>query len=310
MPPGERRAAVPLPDMVLASRCEAPLTAESLPNAELTTCPAFLPTGTTATAVSHTVCLYSPPGALTASRPLVLLLPWLGASTRAVDKYLALYLCHGWPVLVAESRAGHFLWPRWGRAYAAQVLGLLAEGKALGGQPLLVHALSIGGYLFAQMLLHLSKHPQDHPGVRERFRGLVYDSLVAGSVAEMARGVARMTSSVALRLLVRRGALLYFCLFRRCTVTFYEAALDVFYRPPLRCPVLIFHSHNDPLSNPRVVQQLQETWRGLGITVHVQEWQVSRHAEHLRLHPREYQQALAAFLRQLHLLPCSPRAKL
>nr|XP_028602267.1 transmembrane protein 53-like isoform X2 [Podarcis muralis]XP_028602268.1 transmembrane protein 53-like isoform X2 [Podarcis muralis] len=264
------------------------------------------PPGTAVTPISRTVCLYRPVGTFADSQPLVLLLPWFGARPGALAKYLSLYLGRGWAVLVAESSLGHFLWPRWGLAYADQLLGLLGEGKALGTQPLLIHAFSIGGYTFAQMMVHLARHPERHAGIGERICGCVYDSLVAGSLENMAQGVARMTSSsAAVRPLLRGGALLYFRLFRLCTVAHYEAALGAFHHPPLRCPVLVFFCHNDPLSDARTMQQLLGAWRALGLRVQVQEWAVSRHAQHLRLYPQEYSRALGAFLQQLGLLPTS-----
>ncbi|XP_044286814.1 transmembrane protein 53-A-like [Varanus komodoensis] len=272
--------------------------------------PAFPAPGVAVVTISRTVRLYRPPGPPPGPRPLVLLLPWLGAEPRALAKYLALYLERGWPVLVAESRLAHFLWPRWGLAYAARVLALLAEGEALGGGPLLIHACSIGGYTFAQMMVQLEQRPERLAGLQGRIRGLIYDSLVAGSLADMARGVARMAGSVALRPLIRRGVLLYFRLFRRCTVVHFEAALEVFHRPPLRCPVLVFHCHNDPLSDAGTVQALLGAWRAAGIHAQVQEWPVSHHAGHLRLHPQDYARAVATFLRRLDLEPHRPWAKL
>uniref|UniRef100_A0ABM5GLC8 Transmembrane protein 53-like n=1 Tax=Pogona vitticeps TaxID=103695 RepID=A0ABM5GLC8_9SAUR len=305
----------PLPAGVVPGIQDAALPDQRPPSPEppprLPPGPAFLAPGVDVTALSRTIRLYRPAGPLSGSQPLVLLLPWFGAQPRALARYLSLYLGRRWPVLVADSALEHFLWPRWGVAYAARVLGLLGEGTALGTRPLLIHAFSIGGYTFAQMMVHLASHPEQHAGLRERICGLIYDSLVAGSLADMAQGVAKMSSSsAALRPLIRRGTLLYFSLFRRCTVPYYEAALDVFHHPPLRCPVLVFYCHNDPLSDIRVMEQLLDTWRVARIPVHVQEWQVSRHAAHLRLYPQEYTRALDAFLQQLDLAPGKPLAKL
>ncbi|KAH0617254.1 hypothetical protein JD844_029141 [Phrynosoma platyrhinos] len=310
MPPAESKVG---PPEVLPCRHEAtpaPTEEEKSPLGPDPLPAAFSSPGASVTRVSRTIRLYRPPGVSCSSSPLVLLLPWFGAPDHALAKYLSLYLSRGWPVLVAESSVGHFLWPRWGLDYAAQVLGLLREGGPLGGHPLLIHAFSIGGYTFAQMMVHLAAHPEEHAGMRERICGLVYDSLVAGSLADMARGVARMTSSAVLRPLIHRGTLLYFRLFRRCTVAYYEAALDIFHHPPLRCPVLVFFCHNDPLSDAQVMQQLLDAWRAGGISVQVQEWQVSHHAAHLRLHPQDYTQALDTFLQNLHLAPRRLQAKL
>uniref|UniRef100_A0A8C3SE04 Transmembrane protein 53 n=1 Tax=Chelydra serpentina TaxID=8475 RepID=A0A8C3SE04_CHESE len=255
----------------------------------------------TVTAVSRTIRLHSrpAPGGSAPSGPLVVLLPWFGARPRSLARYLELYLPRGLDVLVVESELSHFLWPRRGLAYAASVLDLLRDSQPFCSRPLLVHAFSIGGYTFAQMMVLMSREPQRHRQLVDRIRGLVYDSLVTGSLGDMALGVAQMSSSAAFRPLVRGGTRLYFSLSRCCTVRYYKAAQGVFSRPPLRCPVLVFYCCNDPLSDPALVQALLESWRGAGIPVRAQVWQDSRHAAHLRQHPQEYQEALQGFLEQL-----------
>lgn len=142
------------------------------------------------TAFSRTIRLYSSPvpGGSAPSRPLVVLLPWFGARPRSMARYLELYLPRGLDVLVVESDLSHFLWPRHGLAYAACVLGLLRDSQPFCSRPLLVHAFSIGGYTFAQMMVHMSREPQRHQQLAERIRGLVYDSLVTGSLGDMALG--------------------------------------------------------------------------------------------------------------------------
>ncbi|CAM4486451.1 unnamed protein product [Lepidochelys olivacea] len=255
----------------------------------------------TVTAFSRTIRLYSSPapGGSAPSRPLVVLLPWFGARPRSMARYLELYLPRGLDVLVVESDLSHFLWPRHGLAYAACVLGLLRDSQPFRSRPLLVHAFSIGGYTFAQMMVHMSREPQRHQQLAERIQGLVYDSLVTGSLGAMALGVAQMSGSAAFRPLIRGGTRLYFSLLHCCTVRYYKAAQGVFFRPPLRCPVLVFYCRNDPLSDPALVQELLESWRQAGILVQAQAWQDSRHAAHLHQHPQEYQEVLLGFLKQL-----------
>lgn len=120
-------------------------------------------------------------------RPLLLLLPWLGSRPQALSKYCEIYFRVGFDVLIVESELSQFLWPRWGQEYAAKVLDLLQEDR-FDSRPLLLHAFSIGGYLFGQMLTHIKRDPQRYRGLTERVRGQVYDSLVDGSVERIAVG--------------------------------------------------------------------------------------------------------------------------
>ncbi|ELW67415.1 hypothetical protein TREES_T100014605 [Tupaia chinensis] len=150
----------------------------------------LLPADVMVTRLAHSIHLYCKPGLPGAPgpRPLLLLLPWLGARPSAQAKYLQIYLACGFDVLAVESALSHFLCPRRGLVRAAQVLALLQGPGALAGRPLVVHALSLGGYTFAQMLLLMSQDLGRHSSIAQRLRGHVFDSLVVGSLDRMALG--------------------------------------------------------------------------------------------------------------------------
>lgn len=102
-------------------------------------------------------------------------------------KYRNLYLERGLDILSVESTVWHFLWPRWGLEYGAEVLELLDDPR-FKGRPLLVHTFSIGGYTFTQLLSQMVREPHKYPGLAQRVVGHVYDSLVIGSLEHMATG--------------------------------------------------------------------------------------------------------------------------
>lgn len=80
-----------------------------------------------------------------------------------------------------------FLWPRWGLDRGKVLLELL-QSESFKTRPLLVHAFSIGGYTFAQLLIHITEDKQKYQAVTNRIKGQVYDSLVVGSLDHMAIG--------------------------------------------------------------------------------------------------------------------------
>ncbi|XP_069485658.1 transmembrane protein 53-like isoform X2 [Ambystoma mexicanum] len=233
-------------------------------------------------------------------RPLVLMLPWLGSKQSSITRYCQLYLEHGFDVLAVESSVLHFLWPRHGLTYAAEVLDLLQNEKVFSSRPLYVHAFSIGAYTFTQMLLHMGRDSRRYSGTRQQIKAQVYDSLVLGSMERMAIGVAKMISSSLLVSLIKRAIMLYFLLLKRYTVDYYNAAIDVFRLGPLDCPALFFYCEDDPLSDHIVMAQIIEEWREKGIDVVGKGWVNSKHAGHLRRHPQEYQDILNNFLQQQH----------
>ncbi|XP_024268942.2 transmembrane protein 53-B-like [Oncorhynchus tshawytscha] len=130
-----------------------------------------------------------PPPALTPgpTKPLLLMLPWLGSRPQAVAKYFEIYFRTGFDVLIVESEVSQFLWPGWGLDYGARVLDVLQSDRFVSC-PLLLHAFSIGGYTFTQLLVHISHDTQKYHSFIKRIKGHIYDSLVLGSPERMATG--------------------------------------------------------------------------------------------------------------------------
>ncbi|XP_077120489.1 transmembrane protein 53-A-like isoform X1 [Ranitomeya variabilis] len=226
-------------------------------------------------------------------RPLLLFLPWLGSNSRSHEKYIQLYFKLGFDVLVVESSMLHFLWPKTGLEFAGRLLHLLVKEKDLSSRKLYIHAMSIGGYTFAQMLVGSSMEQRK---ILEKIHGQVFDSLVIGSIERMARGVARMVSFPLLESLMVRVTLLYFSLLKAHTADYYEKGIQAFWESPVTCPALFFYCMNDPMSDHTTVDKLLEYWEKKGIEVQGKNWEKSVHAGHLRRHTREYTEILNNFI--------------
>uniref|UniRef100_A0A3B5MYX4 Uncharacterized protein n=2 Tax=Xiphophorus couchianus TaxID=32473 RepID=A0A3B5MYX4_9TELE len=234
-------------------------------------------------------------------KPLMLMLPWLGSRPQAVSKYCEIYFRTGFDVLVVESEVKDFLWPRWGLDRGKTLLELLQSERFMS-RPLLVHAFSIGGYTFTQLLVHISQDKQQYQAVTNRIKGQVYDSLVIGSLEHMATGLGK-TLYPRLENLVVQASMLYFCIFKRQTVDYFNASIDAFYNTPVKAPALIFFCENDLLSDARSVEKLVDYWQNCGMDITTKKWEVSTHAGHLRQHPQEYLSTLNTFLNSLHIVP-------
>ncbi|XP_041820155.1 uncharacterized protein LOC121625902 [Chelmon rostratus] len=240
------------------------------------------------------------------SRPLMLFFSWLGAQPGAVAKYRDLYLDRGMDVLVVRSNVMHFLWPRWGLDYGLEVLKVLEEPQ-FSGRAVLVHASSIGGYTFSQILIHIAQGQKKHAGLTQRVIGHIYDSLVVGTLEHMAIGLGK-TLVPRFEGFVRNTAMLYFWLFRSHTVDFYDNSIRVFHDSPITAPALFFSSENDALCDQDVMERCIDHWRKRGVTVEDRKWKKSIHAAHMRCHPKDYLSTLEKFLNSLPI--SSPKAKM
>ncbi|XP_034542371.1 uncharacterized protein si:dkey-5i3.5 [Notolabrus celidotus] len=230
-------------------------------------------------------------------KPLMLMLPWLGSRPQAMAKYCEIYFKTGLDVLVVESEAKEFLWPRWGLEHGKRVLDLLHSERFVS-RPLLVHAFSIGGYTFAQLLVNVSEDTQRYQGLTQRIKGQVYDSLVVGSVERMATGLGK-TLLPHWESVIKRVSLLYFSMFKHQTVDYFNNGIEAFWNTPVTAPALFFFCENDPLSDPRVMEELIDHLRKRGMDITAKKWEDSTHAGHLKRHPEEYLATINMFLNSL-----------
>lgn len=212
-------------------------------------------------------------------------------------KYRDLYLDRGMDVLVVRSNVMHFLWPRWGFDYGLEVLKVL-EGPQFSGRTLLVHATSIGGYTFTQILGHISQGQKKHTGLAKRIIGHIYDSLVVGNLEHMAIGLGK-TLVPRFESFVKNAAMLYFWLFKTHTADFYNKSIKVFHNSPITKPALFFYSENDALCDQVVMEKCIDHWKRRGMTVESRKWKESIHAAHMRCHPEDYLRTLEKFLNSL-----------
>lgn len=234
-------------------------------------------------------------------KPLMLMLPWLGSRPQAVAKYCDIYFRTGFDVLVVESEVKEFLWPRWGLDRGKTLLDLL-QSERFVSRPLLVHAFSIGGYTFAQLLVHMSQDLQKYQTLAQRIKGQVYDSLVVGSLETMAIGLGK-TLFPRWQTLVKKAALLYFDVFKRQTVDYFNVSIDAYTNTPVTAPALFFFCENDPISEPRATEKLIDQWRSHGIETTAKKWEDSTHAGHLKRHQQEYLTTLHTFLHSINVVP-------
>ncbi|XP_069567269.1 uncharacterized protein [Brachyistius frenatus] len=153
----------------------------------------------------------------------------------------------------------------------------------------------------SELLVHMSENTE-YEALTRRIKGQVYDSLVVGTVERMSVGIGKVLFPY-LENLVKRASLLYFAVFKRQTVDYFNYSINVFYNTPVTAPALFFSCDNDPLSDPQTVEKVIEYWQKRGMSVTAQKWEDSTHAGHLKRHPQQYLNTLQMFLQSLHIVP-------
>jgi hypothetical protein len=229
----------------------------------------------------------------------VLFFPWLNSSKSAVEKYRNLYHKYGLDVLEIKAELKHFMWPSYGVQLALDALNIAHAEKELSRDKYIVHAMSIGAFIYTMVLVNCMKN-SEYSALPDKIIGQVFDSIVIGGLPKMESGIGISASdSKILQNFVSSLARLYFSLTKKHTVDFYMEAVDNFHKLPPKSPSLVFYSHNDPMCDVDSMRHLLDVWKTNGFPLVEKSWPVSAHAGHLRNHTEDYLSLHIKFMKEI-----------
>jgi hypothetical protein len=110
------------------------------------------------------------------TRPITLLIGWMGSTSKQTSRYAKLYFEHGCDVVTVLPTPLDVLRPLSGRAKMSRLLDLLDDPKH-NSRPLIVHAFSTGAYMFGNTLLE-AKENNRMESLKKRIVAQVFDSPV------------------------------------------------------------------------------------------------------------------------------------
>ncbi|XP_050687710.1 uncharacterized protein LOC126981073 isoform X1 [Eriocheir sinensis] len=240
-------------------------------------------------------------------RPLTLLFCWLMAKERHVRKYAQFYTNMGIDVLKVRISPFDLLRPTKGSQVAAeQVLEFLHANPT--HSPLLVHGLSVGGYLFMEVLNKIDDDMEKHGHLLNRFVGQIWDSGV--DIYGIPDGVPRaITNNVSLQRNIKKYLLWHLKVNYNTATVHYERASRKMHENFLGVPGLFFFSNNDPVSTPEMNALVYKKWEANNIPVYTRCWKDSVHVSHYLKHRKEYEAEVVAFMERVGMIePSRQRA--
>ncbi|CAM6001533.1 unnamed protein product [Sphagnum balticum] len=260
----------------------------------------------------------------TEKRPLAVLLTWLAAQEKHIEKYRNLYLQRGFDVLTVKTSPWDLLFPKNGARKIAQRCVQSLEKDLPDYPSIILHAFSVGGYQFGEMLIQMQEDENkktiqdrdsststtatnfDNTGstgsakLQPRIKGIVFDSIV--SMEGISNGVSRSISSNPVMVKFLKSAIeAHMVVFKNFSTKFYLGASDAVWGNWLRVPALVLAGQNDRIGTADINKKLSETWKGLGIDTTFKCWEKSGHVQHLPRHPVEYQETIDSFLRKIKI---------
>ncbi|KAA8497954.1 Transmembrane protein 53 [Porphyridium purpureum] len=229
-------------------------------------------------------------------KPLVVMLSWMGARKKHLDRYREYYTGLGYEVVCYMNSMGTALVPSMSEEQAARVQLLLERQPE--DRKVIVHAFSIGTGIYGLMLNRIKHDAEKLNKLNKNIVGVIFDS---GPCHIFPRDVAKGLHTVfpiVSRTLWRGVADSLFWLTKaRRSFSQAEAALAQFQLP---APQLYFSSKDD-----RVAPKLQESVnyfvennKKRGVQIQNIVFESSRHAARIILHPEEYIHNLNLFLEQ------------
>ncbi|XP_066904734.1 uncharacterized protein [Halyomorpha halys] len=121
---------------------------------------------------------------LSENRPLLVLLTWVASKRTQAFKYVDVYLEKGFDVLIVSTTTWQMYFPGTGIVATSSALAdFLNDNQSY--QPLVIHALSVGCYVWSFTEEQIMKNQDKYESTIERLKGYMCDSPPVGTVANM-----------------------------------------------------------------------------------------------------------------------------
>lgn len=238
-------------------------------------------------------------------RPLAVLMVWLMANEKNVEKYRQIYLRRGFDVLTVRTSPLDLLLPENGGKKVAESIVNFFNGTAQDYEKIVVHLFSVGAYQFSEVMLNLVNQERGDEMIEEfrrRIRGVILDSPV--DLHGAPHGVAKslFPKNPFMLKLVEWLLDAYLIRFERGTSRHLKNIQKIFYKNPLKLPSLVLASEKDPIANPDYLAPFLSHWRAGQVPIDMRTWQDSPHVAHYAKHPEEYESLVDQFLRKVNII--------
>lgn len=236
---------------------------------------------------------------LAPERRLVILLSWLEAKEKHIEKYRQFYLERGFDVLNVKTSPLDLLLPNHGARKISEDFVRFMIDKQYSN--VVWHGFSVGGYMFGRLLLEIDKLDE---GTRKHllnsFKGLVFDSLVPfeGTCVGVANSITRNQIGAKI---IEQLLRFYLTVGHNIATKYYLEVSDKVWGGPLKCPSLFLMSKDDIISDHKIVERLMSGWSKSGIETHKMLVDSSPHVQIFTQHHEAYKSEVENFLAHIKL---------
>ncbi|GLV35265.1 lethal (2) k09913 [Carabus blaptoides fortunei] len=242
-------------------------------------------------------------------KPLVVLLTWLLAKQKHINKFNNIYLEQGFDVLNVSVSPWQILWPVKGTQLVANdVLRFLDKNHNYS--PLLLHGFSVGGYVWGEALVHIAQEQVRYKHVVDRICGQIWDS--AADITEIPVGMPKAVfpKNAMMQAALKQYILYHMKTFHKVATCHYIRSSQMFYTTVVKAPTLFFLSKSDPVGSYTSNMRVRESYESMNMKVYWKCWEKSPHVSHFYFHPEEYLTEMYNFLEKLELIAYPEKKKI
>ncbi|KAI1297724.1 hypothetical protein HDE_04501 [Halotydeus destructor] len=247
-----------------------------------------------------------------AQRPMTVMLTWLAAQEKHVEKYRAIWIERGFDVLTVTLNRYQLMLPTRGSHLVIEDLIKFLYSISPQYPDLVFHCFSVGGYKFGEMLTRLKDDEflfsiktksGDDPRemIQKSIKGLIFDSAV--DMDGIPYGTSQSISTNPLIAKPIETAIrTHMKLMYPIATKYYEMSSKNTHASPLtHAPALMMYSNRDKIGNPQGNERLGSSWEKRGINVTYKNFDKSAHVQHFIKYPKEYLAQIDNFLSKLSL---------
>ncbi|RWS03130.1 Transmembrane protein 53-like protein [Dinothrombium tinctorium] len=246
-------------------------------------------------------------------RPLTVILAWLAAKEKHLEKYRSIWLQRGFDVLTVKMSPYQFLVPSIGAKNLITDLLKFLYTSRKHYKDIILHCFSVGGYEYGEMLTQLQdknylkqismnsseSENQVKSQIDKLIKGIIMDSPV--NIHGAPNGIARAITDNSFLVKFVENAINYHLKVAYPIATkHYMEASDNAHSNYIKAPSLFFASEADPIGMPWMSLKLKECWEKLGIPVDFKCFKNSGHVQHFPMYPEEYTKNIDNFLSKVN----------
>lgn len=239
------------------------------------------------------------------NKKLAVVVGWLGAKDSQMKTYLSFYHKHGFDTLSFAVGPKHILYPHDAMNHMKNVwktaLDITRGENQQNPNDIIVHAFSMGGYLFGQSLRCIEKHPEEFNILNSQIKAQIFDS--PPDHGSIANGISKSFNVPKILEKPIEGVVKgYLKLTYNTAGVEHRAASQSFHNNTITAPSLWYYSHSDVVANYKDCEVVINKWIKNGIDVKVCKWENSPHIQHGRTDPERYFGELENFLKDNNLI--------